>query len=459
MANLTVRLQRFANTYRPLLQKSLFKATTWYMGGIILEKAIYVVGIFCFTRLLTPEQYGTVSLFTTWASIFMIALSFNLFPALRRLYHEHDSATYNDYVSSALLFGLATILLASLILSFLPSTLFSVVFSLEKHYILLVCLATFLDYPLRVLQAVWWESYRYKSNVIYTVSLALLNVCLSVVFILFLPALLTEHISEEYGRIGGIIAAHVLLLLVFIWPNRHLLGRLAINWTYVRAMLIFSVPMIPHAVATIILAQFDRIMIDAMVGRFETGLYSYGYQIGLIFYMVMYATNRAWSPWFMEKMNQKHYALLSYRNRQYLHLMVFFTGLAVLISPFIVKLIAPSEYQSATAITPIIVVSTYFLYLYTQLSTFLMYEKKTVYISLGTVSAGVLNIALNYLFIPLYGYTAAAWTTLASYACLFVMYWVLSRRYFPREADLFQPFWMTIYGIILIVLAIVVAGL
>jgi len=49
--------------------------------------------------------------------------------------------------------------------------------------------------------------------------------------------------------------------------------------------------------------------------------------------------------------------------------------------------------------------------------------KKSLAISIGTIMAGGLNIALNLLMIPVFGYEIAAWTTVISYFCLFIFHW------------------------------------
>lgn len=52
------------------------------------------------------------------------------------------------------------------------------------------------------------------------------------------------------------------------------------------------------------------------------------------------------------------------------------------------------------------------------------YEKKTKNIAAITIVAGGLNILLNYLFIPKFGYIAASGTTLISYVVLFLLHYI-----------------------------------
>ena len=45
------------------------------------------------------------------------------------------------------------------------------------------------------------------------------------------------------------------------------------------------------------------------------------------------------------------------------------------------------------------------------------YYEKTLFITVNTIIAAIINVMLNAIFIPEFGYTAAAYTTLASYVC------------------------------------------
>ena len=56
------------------------------------------------------------------------------------------------------------------------------------------------------------------------------------------------------------------------------------------------------------------------------------------------------------------------------------------------------------------------------------YKKKTIGMALASVSAAVLNCVLNAIFIPMHGYIAAAYTTLAGYLFLLLMHMYLVKR-------------------------------
>lgn len=68
-----------------------------------------------------------------------------------------------------------------------------------------------------------------------------------------------------------------------------------------------SLPIVPHGLGQLLLAQFDRIMIKRIIGDTEAGLYSFAYNVGMIFQVITNSLDTAWTPWFFEKMEAKDY--------------------------------------------------------------------------------------------------------------------------------------------------------
>lgn len=79
-----------------------------------------------------------------------------------------------------------------------------------------------------------------------------------------------------------------------------------------------------------------------------------------------------------------------------------------------------------------IVLGIYFAFLYSLPAAVEYYHKKTKMIAVGTVCAAVANIVLNAIFIPLYGYLAAAYTTVACYILYFFFHLFIARRILGR---------------------------
>jgi O-antigen/teichoic acid export membrane protein len=100
----------------------------------------------------------------------------------------------------------------------------------------------------------------------------------------------------------------------------------------------------------------------------------------------------------------------------------------VLANP-IIRLFTTEPYYSAWPVIPFVAFGS-FLYGLSLISAVGLHtSKKTHIIARNWLIAATLNIVLNIIFIPVFGYIAAAVTTLVSYSVLFVINIMSSKKY------------------------------
>lgn len=75
----------------------------------------------------------------------------------------------------------------------------------------------------------------------------------------------------------------------------------------------------------------------------------------------------------------------------------------IMVAPEVVKILASKPYWEGIVIIPPVVLSNYIIFVYTMYVNVEHYYKKTVRISLYTAVAAVINLVLNYIFIPYFG--------------------------------------------------------
>ena len=112
-------------------------------------------------------------------------------------------------------------------------------------------------------------------------------------------------------------------------------------------------------------------------------------------------------------------------------LMGAYAIIAVLLTyfaPEIVKILATKEYYEAIYIMPPIAAGVFFTSYANLYSNIAVYYKKTKYVMYPSFVAAGLNLLLNYIFIKLFGYMAAAYTTLFSYIILAILQVVWVKR-------------------------------
>jgi O-antigen/teichoic acid export membrane protein len=411
---------RARSLYRKYQSSLVLRSGMWYLAGKFLFKGITFASVAVFTRLLLPAEYGTTAIFFTWTSIFYVISTLYVEAAVLRAKFDYEGDEYRDFLSSVTLFGVALPFAAVAVFALLPETVSLDWFGLSKPLTILALLYAPAIITLNITLRQWEASSNYKPNVYVTIGVEAGEILLSVLLIL-IPPLLIAGYPPYMGRIWGYMIANGGVGL-FLLARMFLRGRLRLRREHIAYALMLSVPLIPHALANMALSQFDRIMIDQYTGRAEAGIYSFAYQIGSLVFVVWTATNTAWAPWFYARMKDESYAIIRHRVRQYMLGFAGMTAALILGSVVFVPLLGTDAYRGAARITPVIMASGFFVFLYSLYVNVEFHERKTWYIAAGTVAAAVINIVLNLIFIPQYGYLAAGWTTLAAYACLFFIH-------------------------------------
>ena len=192
-------------------------------------------------------------------------------------------------------------------------------------------------------------------------------------------------------------------------------GKLFYDKQYWKYAVSLAVPLLPHYLAGIILSHGDRIMISKLCGTGDVALYGVAYNIGMIILLFVAAINSSLTPWIYSKLKLKGIESIQQRSRGVLFF-IFCVALGLmLVSPEIVLIFGSSKYANAVNVIPPVAGSVYFIFLYNFLSFPEFYFEKTSFLMWASIIAAGLNVLLNYIFIPVYGFIAAAYTTLACY--------------------------------------------
>jgi O-antigen/teichoic acid export membrane protein len=104
------------------------------------------------------------------------------------------------------------------------------------------------------------------------------------------------------------------------------------------------------------------------------------------------------------------------------------TAAMMVFAPDIVALLATQEYAQAVWIIPPVAASVFFVFVYMQFANVEMYYGENRGITWISLTAAAANIVLNAVLIPIFGYLAAGWTTLASYMLLALLHYVLMKK-------------------------------
>ncbi|HEM5088107.1 TPA: oligosaccharide flippase family protein, partial [Streptococcus suis] len=200
------------------------------------------------------------------------------------------------------------------------------------------------------------------------------------------------------------------------------------NKKYIKSALAISMPLVLHGIAINILSQSDRVMITALRNASETGIYSLVYNLGMLAIVITYSMEGVWVPWFTRRLKEGEEAVVNDRAKIYIELIALAMGLLILIGPEVIRILSDSKYWEGITIIPPIILANYLMFAETLYVNVEHFYKKSLSITFNTIVAAVVNIVANFLFIPQYGYVAAAYTTLFSYIVSFLLHANYSKK-------------------------------
>ena len=109
---------------------------------------------------------------------------------------------------------------------------------------------------------------------------------------------------------------------------------------------------------------------------------------------------------------------------------VFMIGL---LSPEIIALIGTSEYQVAVYVIPVVTLSVFYTFCYDLFASIEFYYGSTKFVMVASCIGALLNLILNAIFIPIYGFMAAAYTTLICYLILMLMHYLFAMKVLKEQ--------------------------
>lgn len=401
------------------------KASTYYLVGNIFNRGMSFLTVPIFTRILSTSDYGIVTTYNSWITILSMVVGFALYMGIRAAFIDYKDQM-NDFMSVATTFTLESGIVFTVIV-LAGAYLLKINVSMT-----LIALCLFQGIAAALIQnylMYLMMQYRYKFRTALMILPNLISMILSVIVILFII-----HSDLYMGRIIPTALINIsfgLLVVVLVYKKSHLFHCKE----YLKYGLSISAPLVLHGIALSVLSQSDRTMITLLADANQTGIYSLIYNFSMLATVITTAFDGVWIPWFTNKYKEKKLDDINKLANDYVHLITCAMIGLILIGPEVVKLLASEKYWQGINIIPPVVLSNYFIFLYTFYVNVEHYHKKTPYITINTLIAAGVNVGLNFLFIPKFGYTAAAYTTLTAY----VLSFFLHARYAKKLAKDLYP--------------------
>lgn len=413
-------IEKYRNLSLPI------KASLAFFFCSVLQRGISVLTTPIFTRLLTTEQYGYYTIFNSWLEIISVFTTLKLAGSVFQQALVKFDKQRDELSASAA--GLGTTISVLVYCIYMPLRQY-INNLLEMNTFIITCI--FVASWATLMFELWADrqrnEYNYKPLVLLTIFTSIAKPLLGV-----LAVCATIEYKAE-ARIVSLVAVEVIAytwLFVSFMRNGNFYNKKI--WKY---FLLLNIPLVPHYLTRMILNQSDRLMIKSMVGLSEAGIYGLAHSLAWMLTLVTTAILNTMNPWIFQRIKTKEYNIIGKSSYSILIIVAVAGGGLISVAPEIVKIFAPEDYYAAIWVIPPLVISVFFQFMYSLFACFEYYFEKTRYLMIASIFGGVLNIILNYLFIKMFGFIAAGYTTLLCYIFYVFIHYIFMRKIQKENLD------------------------
>ncbi|MCD7883278.1 MAG: oligosaccharide flippase family protein [Lachnospiraceae bacterium] len=380
--------------------------------GTILSKGFSILIMPFFSRWLSPEEYGNFDVVATYASLCLPLATFALSEAIFRFLIEAKDAKEEKKIAST---SCAMVLCGFTVVGVVLYILLSSTSLSDIRYAFLVYF--FADI---VNNITLYYVRGTKKTVLYTVSSSFNMPFLFLFVFIFVKKL-------ELGCNGMLIGyASALLccsLIGFVGSKMYQsLSIKAIEFSYAKTLLKYSIPMIPNSISWWILNASDRSIINIFVGASANGIYAMAYKIPTFCTTLVNTFHYSWVENISTHINDSdrdQYIRKVFNNyaSTILSICIGITSVSYLLFRFFID----DAYITACLYAPILAASVFFSATSMFIGGVFVAFKDSKENGFSTVFSAVINIIIHLSLVSLIGLYAAAVSTLASYAILLVL--------------------------------------
>lgn len=404
---------------------SVIKHALVYALGTLLSRVISIIMLPVYTRFLSPEDYGVMTLVEMTLDVLALLAGTQLVLGIFRFYHKADTEEdRRAVVSTAFLTLTASYLVVGTLAFVSAGWLSQLVFGSDEHALLIRVAAANLVSQSLLLVPISFARVRDLSKLVVGSSLAKLVLALGL-NILFV-------VGMRWGIMGIFLSSLITNTLVggaMVW---WLVRRVGVTFstTHVRSLVRYGIPMVGMQVATFAATFGDRFFLQATGDTAAVGLYNMAYQFGFMLAVLGFSPfDQVWGP--------KRFEIARRDDRDevlsegFLFMNLWLIWLAAACSLFILDffriLTTPEFYPASRFVHPILLAFVFQCWASVQ-DIGILVREKTEYLTLANWIAAAVALSGFALLIPRYGAMGAASATIIS----FFTRWVLTYRFSQR---------------------------
>lgn len=379
----------------------------WLIFGKVIQMVISLLVGLLTARYLGPSNYGLINYASAYAAFFLPLCTLGINSILVK-----ELLDYPD--EQGVILGSTLVLrMVSSLISIGLITLIALFFESNESYTILIVVICSLNLLFNIFEIFnYWFQSKLKSRVTAIVSL----IAYSIVAVYKIILLITGKSVAWFAFTTSLDSMLVGILLLICYKKSE--GqKLAFSFSVSKRLIARGVHFILPSMMVSIYAYADKIMLKQMLSESEVGYYSTAVSICGMWTFVLSAIIDSAYPPIMESY-KSDLSLFEKKNRQ-LYAIVFYISITVSLLFFIfgdtvVWVLYGEDYMPAVAPLRMVTWYTAFSYLGVARNAWIVCNDKQKYLKYIYVVSALTNVCLNYIFIPKWGATGAAFASLVT---------------------------------------------
>ena len=396
-----------------------------YTAANLFNSALPFLLLPLLTRVLSPSEYGLVAVFSTSITVLGALTGLSVHGAVNVRHHE-SGLDMPSYVGSALavVAGSTAVVLVLIVLTGGATDRWT---GISTGWLLAAALASAAQFVLQLRLVVWQA----RGMAVRFGALQVLQTSLNLGLSLLLVLAVGLGWEGRAAGIAGATAAAGGVALFSLLRSGDAVLRPRVG--YVRDALRFGVPLVPHVIGSVAIANSDRLIVAGLAGLHEAGLYAAGMQLGLLVAMLADAVVKSVSPWIFASLGSDDLAV---RQRIVRFSYAYFAGIATvaaltaLAAPWLLTVLG-KEFRSSGEVVGFVALGGAFSGMYLMVVSYVFYSRRNEWLSLLSISVGCFNVALCWFLVQRHGAVGAAQAYALSQLLMFAGTWYAAARLCP----------------------------
>lgn len=418
--------------------KKLAGQTAIYGLSSIIGRFLNYLLVPLYTYKITAASggYGIVTNVYAYTAFLLVLLTFGMETTFFYFANRDEVDSKKAFSTAALAVGCIALLFLAACLVFLAPLSAKLGYGNHPEFIGMMAVVVALD----AFQSIFFAYLRQQNRAIKFVTLKLSfiigNILLNLFVFLLAPHLadlcpsLMQWYNPDY-QVGYVFLLNLICTSAVTFgflPEMRMLSN-GIDGKLLRKMLSYTWPLLIFGIIGILNQVADKIcyrfLVPGQEGEVQLGIYGACVKIAMIVAIFTQAFRYAYEPFVFGGQRDKNSPEMQAVVMKYFVMTTLLAFLLVMLYLDVFKFIISENYWEGLRVVPIVMMAEIFMGIYFNLSFWYKLNKQTWWGAIFSAVGCAALLAVNFIFVPTYGYMACAWGGFAGYGiCMLQSYFV-----------------------------------